>query len=86
MYLVLALTFGFTLLATELAIGRKTRSGALYAYSKLKKNFGFLGVIACLIPLIILAGGTKTVNHHMVHRILNPEDAARYETPLLHWG
>ena len=30
-YLVLALTFGFTLLATELAIGRKTRSGALHA-------------------------------------------------------
>lgn len=53
-YLALALTFGFTLLATELAIGRKTRSGALYAYSKLKKSFGFLGAVACLIPLIIL--------------------------------
>lgn len=53
-YLILALTFGFTLLATELAIGRKTRSGALHAYSKLKKNFGFLGLIASAIPVIIL--------------------------------
>lgn len=53
-YLVLALTFGFTLLATELAIGRKTRSGALHAYGKLKKKFGFLGLIASVIPVIIL--------------------------------
>ena len=53
-YLVLALTFGFALLATELAIGRKTRSGALQAYGKLKQKFGFLGMFACVIPLIIL--------------------------------
>ncbi|MBQ9951179.1 MAG: sodium-dependent transporter [Clostridia bacterium] len=53
-YVLLALTFGFTLLATELAIGRKTRSGALGAYAKLKKGFGFLGIIACAIPVIIL--------------------------------
>ena len=54
MYLVLALTFGYTLLASELAIGRKTRKGALQAYGKLHKRFGFLGVIASLVPLIIL--------------------------------
>ena len=53
-YLVLALTFGFTLLASELAIGRKTRAGALTAYSKLNKKFGFMGIFACLIPIIIL--------------------------------
>lgn len=53
-YLILALTFGFALLATELAIGRKTRSGALQAYGKLKKSFGFLGVIASAVPMIIL--------------------------------
>lgn len=54
MYLVLALTFGFTLLASELAIGRKTRAGALTAYGKLHKKFGFLGVLASVVPLIIL--------------------------------
>ena len=53
-YLVLALTFGFTLLASELAIGRKTRSGALTAYGKLHKKFGLLGAFASLIPLLIL--------------------------------
>ena len=53
-YLVLALTFGFTLLASELAIGRRTRAGALTAYGKLHRRFGFLGGIASLVPLIIL--------------------------------
>ena len=53
-YLLLALTFGFTLLATELAIGRKTRRGPLQAYGQLDKRFGFLGPIAGLVPLIIL--------------------------------
>lgn len=53
-YLVLALTFGFTLLASELAIGRHTRSGALTAYGKLHNKFGFLGVLASVVPLIIL--------------------------------
>lgn len=53
-YLLLALTFGFTLLASELAIGRRTRASALTAYAKLDRKFGFLGVFASLIPLIIL--------------------------------
>ena len=53
-YLVLALTFGFTLLASELAIGRKTRTGAMTAYGKLNKRFSFLGPIACIVPLIIM--------------------------------
>ena len=33
-YVVLALTFGFTLLVTELAIGRKTKQSCLTAYGK----------------------------------------------------
>ena len=35
-YLVLALTFGFALLTTEIAIGRKTRQSPLTAYGRLK--------------------------------------------------
>lgn len=54
LYLLLALTFGFALLSTELAIGRKTRASALTAYGKIKKSFSFLGPIACAVPLIIL--------------------------------
>lgn len=53
-YLILALTFGFTLLTTEVAIGRKTKQSPLTAYSKLKDKWGFLGVIACLVPVIIM--------------------------------
>lgn len=53
-YLILAVTFGFTLLTTEVAIGRKTRQSPLTAYSRLKKGWGFLGVLACLVPVIIL--------------------------------
>lgn len=53
-YLVLALTFGFTLLATEVAIGRKTKQSPLTAYAKLKEKWGFLGVLASLVPMIIM--------------------------------
>lgn len=53
-YLILAVTFGFTLLTTEVAIGRKTKQSPLTAYGKVKKGWGFLGVLACLVPVIIL--------------------------------
>lgn len=53
-YLLLALTFGFTLLTTEISIGRKTKQSPLTAYSKVKKGWGFLGVLACLVPMIIM--------------------------------
>lgn len=53
-YLVLALTFGFTLLTTEIAIGRRTKQSPLTAYGKLKPKWGFLGVLACLVPVIIM--------------------------------
>lgn len=54
MYIILALTFGFTLLTTEVAIGRKTKQSPLTAYGKLNKKWGFLGFFACTIPMIIL--------------------------------
>ena len=53
-YVILALTFGFTLLTTEIAIGRKTAQSPLTAYGKLHKSWGWIGVLACLIPMIIL--------------------------------
>ena len=52
-YLVLALTFGFTLLTTEIAIGRKTKQSPLTAYGKLKPRWRPLGALACLVPVII---------------------------------
>ena len=54
MYIALAFTFGFALLTTEIAIGRKTKQSPLTAYGVLKKKWGFIGVIACLVPVIIM--------------------------------
>ena len=53
-YLVLAVTFGFTLMAAEIALGRKTGKSAIEAFKQLDKRFSFLGVLASIIPAIIL--------------------------------
>jgi len=53
-YLVLALTFGFTLLITEISIGRKTGLSPLTAYKAIHPRLGWLGPVACLIPVLIL--------------------------------
>lgn len=53
-YLILVVTFGFSMLIMELAIGRKTKQSSITAYTKLNKKFGFLGVLAAIVPIIIL--------------------------------
>ena len=53
-YIILALTFGFTMLVTEVAIGRKTKQSALTAYGKLHKKSGWIGVFASVVPFMIL--------------------------------
>ena len=53
-YVILALTFGFALLTSEIAIGRKTQLSPLSAYGSLSKKFSWVGVLACAIPAIIL--------------------------------
>ena len=53
-YLILALTFGFTLLVTEIAIGRKTGQSPLTAYRVIHPKMGWVGVLACAIPVLIL--------------------------------
>ena len=53
-YLILALTFGFTLLITEISIGRKTGKSPLTAYAEIHPKMGWIGVLACLIPVCIL--------------------------------
>ena len=52
-YLVFALTFGFTLLISEIAIGRKTKESPLTAYKKLNGKWGFLGIFSFVVPFII---------------------------------
>ena len=53
MYLVLAITFGFALMITETAIGRKTGKSVIGAYSAIDSRFGLLGIIAAAVPAII---------------------------------
>ncbi|MBE5941170.1 MAG: sodium-dependent transporter [Lachnospiraceae bacterium] len=53
-YLILAVTFGFALLTTEIALGRKTGKSALYAFGKLNEKWSFIGVLASAVPIIIM--------------------------------
>ena len=53
-YIILVLTFGFTLLTTEIAIGRRTKQSPLTAYKAINKKSGFLGYLAAIIPMMIL--------------------------------
>ena len=53
-YIGLALTFGFTLLMSEVAIGRKTKNSCLTAYKHMDRRFGWLGGFASVVPFLIL--------------------------------
>lgn len=53
-YIILVFTFGYTLMIAENAIGRKSGKSSLDAFAALKKKWGFVGIIATLIPCIIL--------------------------------
>ena len=53
-YIVLSVTFGFSLMVAEIAIGRKTQLSPMGAYRALDKRFTFVGVLGSVIPAIIL--------------------------------
>ena len=54
-YLLLSLTLGFTLLVTEIALGRYSRQSQLTAFRQLgHPRWNFLGVLSTIIPLFIL--------------------------------
>ncbi len=53
-YIALSVTFGFALMAAEIAIGRKTQLSPIGAFTSLDKRFSFAGWIAALVPAIIL--------------------------------
>lgn len=52
-YIILTLTFGFTLLITEVAIGRRSAQGPLTAYGFFSKKWKFLGMFSFIVPYII---------------------------------
>ena len=64
-YLILAITFGFVLMVTEISIGRKTQLSPLKAFGQLSKKWGWLGKLATIVPVLIfpyycLIGGWVT--------------------------
>ena len=53
-YLALVLTFGFTLLSSDIAIGRKTQKSAIGAYEEMQPRWKFLGILTFLVPVLIM--------------------------------
>lgn len=53
-YLVLVLTIGFTLLTTDIAIGRKTKKHAWVAFGVMHPRWDFLGKLTFLVPAMIM--------------------------------
>lgn len=53
-YLVLVLTFGFSLLMTDIAIGRKTGKSSLDAFKLVHPKWNFLGKLTFIVPSIII--------------------------------
>lgn len=53
-YIILAATFGFSLMVAEITLGRKTGLSAIGAFKSLNKKYSFIGYLAAIVPIIIL--------------------------------
>ena len=53
-YLILSVTFGFSLMIAEIALGRKTGLSAIGAFQKINKKYSFVGYLVALVPALIL--------------------------------
>ena len=53
-YLALVLTFGFMLLSSDIAIGRKTQKSAIGAYEEMQPRWKILGILTFLVPVLIM--------------------------------
>ena len=53
-YLILSVTFGFSLMIAEIAIGRKTGLSAIGAFQKISRKWAFVGYLSAIVPALIL--------------------------------
>ena len=53
-YLILTFTFGFTLLTSDIAIGRRTGKNSIKAYAEMSPKWRFLGILTFLVPVLIM--------------------------------
>ena len=54
-YLLLAVFVGLVIMASELALGRKTGLGVVGAYQAVSKKFGWVGWLGVLSPFLIMS-------------------------------
>ena len=80
-YFALVLTFGFTLLVSDIAIGRRTQKSTIGAYTKMNPKWRFLGILTFLVPVLIMTyytviGGWIT-KYAVVYLTGQADDAAQ---------
>ena len=54
-YIILAIIVGLTVMASELALGRKTGTGVVGAYMKVSKKFKWIGWLGVIAPFLIMS-------------------------------
>lgn len=80
-YLVMAVTFGFSLMVGEISIGRKTGLSCIKAFDKLNSRFKWLGILNASVPILIVPyysviGGWVT-KYMMVYLFGHDKEAAK---------
>ena len=53
-YIILAVTFGFSLMVAEVALGRRTGKSCISAFGELARRYKWIGVVAAIIPALIV--------------------------------
>ena len=53
-YIILAVTFGFSLMVAELSLGRRTGKSVIDAFGDLCREYRWIGILASLVPLLVV--------------------------------
>lgn len=53
-YFFLVIVFGTVLLASDIAIGRRTGKSSIFAYTAIAPRWKFLGIVTFMVPVIIM--------------------------------
>ena len=85
-YIILAVTFGFSLLMAEVAIGRKTGKSCVKAFGDLCAKFKWFGYFVALIPLIISSYYFVIGGWTMKWFVMSATDSATLTTGGYWWG
>ncbi len=73
-YLILTVLVGVVLMLAELALGRKSGHGVVYAYRRIDKKYTFVGVFGWLAPLLILGFYTMLGGFCIKYMVVNLGD------------